>query len=285
MRASLAAAAATVAVVISGCGAARTVSNAIDPVAKAAEVTSQVQGYKMSGVVTINTGAGPVKTTMSGVMNRATRTGEMTTKASVAGHAITMSERLSGLTVYMDASAIPGADQLTHGKPWLKMDMSRAFGSLGLGSLSSSSSDPSQFVDYLRAVSDNPKQVGGATVRGVATTRYHAVIDLRKYANVVPAAQRATAQRGITTLETAIGGHTMPADVWIDHNRLVRRMSFAIPECVNNQKVTMSMSMDLYDYGAQPETQMPTNSQTYDLTPLISASMKHVKLGCSGSSS
>jgi hypothetical protein len=282
VRASLAAAAAAAAVIVSGCGAAKTVSQAIDPVAKAAEATSQVQGYRMSGVVTINTGQGPVKTTMSGVMNRATRTARMTTKATVAGQSITMNERLSGLTVYMDSSAIPGADQLTHGKPWLKMDMSRAFGSLGLGSMSTSSTDPSQFVDYLRAVSDNTKTVGSDTVRGVPTTRYHAVIDLRKYPNVVPAAQRATARREISTLETAIGGHTMPTDVWIDHNRLVRRMSFNMPECVNNQKVTMSMTMDLYDYGAQPVTQMPSSAQTYDLTPLIAQSMKQVKLGCSG---
>jgi hypothetical protein len=284
VRATLAAAAATSAVVISGCGAAKTVSNAIDPVAKAAEATSQVQGYRISGVVTIDTAVGPVKTTMSGVMNRTTRTAQMTAKATVGGHAVTLHERLSGLTVYMDTSGIPGADQLTHGKPWLKMDMSRAFSSFGLGSsVSATSSDPSQFVDYLRAVSDNTKKVGTDTVRGVATTRYHAVIDLRKYPDVVPAAQRATARRGITNLETAIGGHTMPADVWIDDHKLVRRMSIHMPECVNNQKVSMSMTMEMYDYGPQPTARMPASAQTYDLTPLISASMKQVKLGCTGS--
>jgi hypothetical protein len=286
VRASLAAAAAAAVVVISGCGAARTVSQAIDPVAKAAETTSQVQGYRMSGVVTIDTGVGPVKTTMSGVMNRVSRTASMITKATVAGHAVTLSERLSGLTVYMDTSAIPGADQLTHGKPWLKMDMSRAFTSFGLGSsVSATSSDPSQFVDYLRAVSDNTKNLGAATIRGVPTTHYHAVIDLSKYPGVIPAAQRATAQRGIKNLETAIGRHTIPTDVWIDHHKLVRQMSMNMPECVNNQKVTMSMTMDMYDYGPQPATQIPPSAQTYDLTPLISASMKQVKLGCSTSSS
>jgi hypothetical protein len=280
----VAAAAAAVAVVVSGCGAANSVKQAIDPVAKAAETTSQVQGYKVSGVITMNSGLGPVKTTMSGEMNRATRTGEMTTTSSVAGHQVTLKERISGLTVYMDSSAIPGADQMTHGKPWLKMDMSRAFGSLGLGSMSSTSTDPGQFVDYLRAVSDNTRKVGTDTVRGVATTKYHAIIDLRKYPNAVPAADRAAAKRGITTLEAAIGGHTMPADVWIDQNKLVRRMSLTMAECVNNAKVTMNMTMDMYGYGPQPTTQVPPSSQTYDLTPLVAQSMKRIKLGCSGSS-
>lgn len=286
MRAFGAAAVAAAAVFISGCGAANTVSRAVDPVAKAAETTSQVQGYRMSGMVTIDTAAGPVTTRMSGVMNRAARTASLTTHASVAGHDITLNERLSGLTVYMDTSAIPGADQLTHGKPWLKMDMSRAFASFGFGSsMSAASSDPSQFVDYLRAVSDNTRNLGGQTIRGVPTTHYHAIIDLSKYPNLVSGAQRATARSGIKNLETAIGGHTIPADVWIDHSRLVRRLSMTMPECISNQKVRMSMTMDMYDYGPQPTTQVPPSAQTYDLTPLLSASMQQVKLGCTGSSS
>jgi hypothetical protein len=279
-----AAAIAAAAVVIGGCGAANTVSQAVDPVAKAAETTSRVQGYKMSAAVTINTAVGPVKTTMSGVMDRATRTGEMTSTESVAGHSFSMDERLSGLTVYMNASSIPGLNQLTHGKQWLKMDMSRAFGSLGVGSLSTTSSDPSQFVDYLRAVSDNTTKVGTDTVRGVATTRYHAIVDLRKYPKVVAGAQRATATQAIARMETVLGGHTMPMDVWIDHNRLVRRMSFTMGECVNNQKLSMHMTMDLYDYGPQHTTAMPSSSQTFDLTPLIAGSMQNLKFSCAGGS-
>ncbi|HEX3975508.1 MAG TPA: hypothetical protein VHW96_04550 [Solirubrobacteraceae bacterium] len=279
----MAAIAAVSAVAVGGCGAANTVKQAVDPVAKAAEVTSKVPGYKMSAVVSINTPAGAVKTTMSGVMDRAAHTGAMISSESIAGHAFTMSERLSGLTVYMDASGIPGADQITHGKKWLKMDMSRAFGSMGLGSLSTSSSDPSQFVDYLRAVSDSTKKVGTDSVRGVATTRYHAIIDLRKYPNIVPASQKATAKHAISTMEAVLGAHTMAMDVWIDGSKLVRRMSFDMPECVNNQKLNMSMTMDLYDYGPQPATTLPPSSQAFDLTPLLSASMQHVKLGCSSS--
>jgi hypothetical protein len=279
-----AAVAAATAIAISGCGAGNAVSQAVDPVAKAAETTSRVQGYRMSGAVTINTAVGPVKTTLSGVIDRATRTGEMTSTEHVAGYALTVTERLSGLTVYMNASDIPGLDQLTHGKQWLKMDMSRAFGSLGVGSLSTASSDPSQFVDYLRAVSDNTTKVGTATVRGVATTRYHSVIDLRKYPNLVSGAQRVAAQRTITTMESALGGHSMPMDVWIDHSKLVRRMSFTMAECVNNQKLSMSMAMDLYDYGPQQAAQMPPSSQTFDLTPLIAGSMKNVSFGCNSGS-
>lgn len=274
---------AAAAVVISGCGAANTVSQAVDPVAKAAETTSKVQGYRMSAAVTMNTAVGAAKTTVSGVMDRATRTGAMTSTESVAGHTFSMSERLSGLTVYMDASSIPGLSALTHGKQWLKMDMSRAFGSLGVGTLSTASSDPSQFVDYLRAVSDNTRKVGTDTVRGVTTTRYHAVIDLRKYPNVVSGPQQAAARRAISRMEAVLGAHTMPMDVWIDRHKLVRRMSFTMGECVNNLRMSMHMVMDLYDYGPQPSAQMPPSAQTFDLTPLIAGTMQNLKLGCTTS--
>jgi hypothetical protein len=77
----------------------------------------------------------------------------------------------------------------------------------------------------------------------------------------------------------------MGMDVWIDGQKLVRRLKFGYPECVNNQKLNLSMTMDLYDYGAQPSTQVPSDSDAYDLTPLITAAMKSVKFGCSSSSS
>jgi hypothetical protein len=270
---------------ISGCGASRTVSQALDPVARAADVTSKVQGYKISANMTVGTSAGQVQATLSGVMDRADRTGQMSARESIAGHDLTIAERFSGLTFYMDSGGIPGLGQVTHGKRWLKMDMTRTLGSLGLGSLSTTSSDPSQFVDYLRAVSADTKKVGTDTIRGVSATHYHAIVDLGKYPNLVPQSQRASAKQGISTLESALGTHTMAMDVWIDGQKLVRRLQFGYPECVNNQKLSLNMTMDLYDYGPQPSTQVPPDSQAYDLTPLITAAMKTIKFGCSSSSS
>lgn len=277
MRAAIAAVAA---VAISGCGAANAVKEAVDPVAKAADVTGKVQGYKVSADMTVSTPAGQVSATISGDMDRANHTGQMTARESVAGQTMTIAERFSGLSFYMDTSGLPGADQLTHGKRWLKMDMARTLGSMGLGSLSTTGSDPSQFVDYLRATGANTEKLGSDTIRGVAATHYHAVADLNKYVNLVPQADRAAAEQGISTLKTALGTHTMAMDVWIDGQKLVRRLKFGVPECVNSQKLSLNMTMDLYDYGPQPATQVPSDSDAYDITPLLSAAMKNTKTGC-----
>ena len=42
--------------------------------------------------------------------------------------------------------------------------------------------------------------------------------------------------------------------------------------------------MDLYDYGPQPSTQVPSDADAYDITPFISAAMKNIKTGCGTSS-
>jgi hypothetical protein len=63
-------------------------------------------------------------------------------------------------------------------------------------------------------------------------------------------------------------------DVWIDGSRLVRRISFDMPECVDNQRLNTGTAIDLYDSDPQPATQLPAPSQAFDLTPLLSAQMR-----------
>src|SRR6185437_12423932 len=150
-----------------------------------------------------------------------------------------------GTTVYMRLPNQPALTRLTGGKPWVKLDFSKALGAFGLGGLSTETGNPAQFIDYLRAVGAKTKQVGTATIDGTQTTHYHAVVDLDNYPKLFPAARRAAAARGISTLESMTGTHTMPMDVWIDSNKLLRRMSFSMGECVQSQRLTMAMTMNL----------------------------------------
>ncbi len=142
-------------------------------------------------------------------------------------------------------------------------------------------SDPAQFVDYLKAVSTHTTKLGSATIHGVPTTGYRAVIDLSRYPGLVAPAQRAGVRRTIKTLEAAIGSNSMPLEVWIDPNHLVRREHFAFTECVSHVHESISLTTDLYDYGPQPKPHIPPASEVYDATPLASAALQHAKLGCS----
>ncbi len=222
---------------------------------------------------------GPMRMRMQGVYDRPTRSGMMTTAEQVGGRRLRVTEVFSGLTFYMRAAGLGQLSHLTGGKPWLKLDMSRALGAMGVGALPTGT-DPSQFVDYLRAVSSSNTREGTATVGGQATTRYHAVIDLDRYAKLVSPTQRASAQRGIKTLESALGNHSMPIDVWIDHRDLVRRLGMAFSECISGLRVHFGLTMSLYDYGPQSVPTLPSAGQSYDITPMMASTLSRLKFGC-----
>ncbi len=259
-----------------GCGSSAT----IDPVARAADVTARVPGYRIAALATVSTPAsGPLHIAMSGDFDRADRSGTMTAAETVAGHRFKFTEVFSGLTFFMRAAGLPQLQRLTGGKSWLKFDMSRMLGAIGLGSLPTGT-DPTQFVDFLRAVSASTTKLGTETVRGVRTTHYRAKVDLTRYPNLLPASQRAAAARSVSTLEAALGTHIMPMDAWVDHNNLVRRLGISFDECVAQQHVKFGMNMDIFDYGPQSQPQLPRPADSYDITPLLSSTLSRIKFGC-----
>lgn len=264
------------AIAFTGCGSSS--SQTGNAVVRAADVTARVPGYRMSATMSVDTPAGTSQVRMSGIVDRVNRTGQFTEHATAVGRQLNLTFVFSQLTFYMKAAGIPQVSKVTN-KPWIKFDMSRMLSGMGLGGLPTST-DPSQFVDYLRAVSTSTKSLGTATIGGVRTTHYHATVDLTRYARLVPSSQRAAAQRGISTLEKALGSHTLPIDAWIDNKNLVRRINVGIAECVAGQHLKMSMLMDLYDYGPQRTTQLPSDSDAFDITPALTSAMKNVSLGC-----
>jgi hypothetical protein len=269
-------------IAISGCGAANTISGAVDPVAQAATTTAHAPGYRMSATIDAAGGGTTVHGTMDGVIDSTRHTGAFSLRESVSGHTISVLERLSGTTVYMKLPNQAALQSLTGGKPWIKLDFNRALGAFGLGGLSTQGSNPAQFVDYLRAVGATPKRVGTATIAGVQTTHYHVVVNLDNYPKLFPASRRAAASRGVATLESALGSHTMPMDAWVDSQRLLRRMSFSFTECVQSQHLRLGMTMNLSHYGQQTVPATPSPAQAYDLTPLILKSLKNYKPGTCG---
>lgn len=218
---------------------------------------------------------------MAGSFDLRDRLGSLTTVVYAAGHHVRVPELISGLTVYMASSALQGNATLAGGKPWLELDMSRAIGGAGISSLPTAT-DPSQFVDYLRAVSSGITDLGGTTVRGVRTTHYRATVDLSRYPRLVAPGRRKAVAASVKNLEAALGSHTMPLDVWIDPQHLVRRLKLSFAECVSGAHFNFALTTDLFDYGPQPRPKIPPASQTYDLTPLLQAAMRQVRLGCGG---
>jgi hypothetical protein len=270
------------AIAISGCGATKAISGAVDPVAQAATTTAHAPGYRLSATIDATSPTESVHGTMTGVFDPAHHTGAFTQRESVAGHTLSIDERLAGTTVYMRLPSEPGLKRLTGGKAWLKLDFGRALGAFGLGGLTTQSSNPAQFIDYLRASGAKARKVGTDTINGEQLSHYHVVVDLDSYPKLVPSAQQGAAKRGVATLESAIGSHTMPMDAWVDSHHRLRRTSFSFAECVQSQRLKLGMTMNLSDYGQQTVPAAPSVSDAYDLTPLIVKTLKNYKPGTCG---
>lgn len=258
------------AAVLSGCGA----SQVVDPVARAATATLGAQGYKMSATMTVSGGGTPVTATMTGSIDGTSNSGTMMIDEVVDGQHINAPMIFSQLNFWMRSSAIPGAAQRTGGKAWIYVDMNKALGAMGVGSLPSTV-NPSQFLDYLRTVGANPSRVGTLKIHSVQTTEYRALISLDRYGQQYHVAAATT-----STLERAMGTHTMPVEAWVDSQNRVRRIQVAFPECVEGTKLQFNMTMGIYSFGPQPQAQIPGRNAVYNLTPKLAAASRSLKLGC-----
>ena len=228
------------------------------PVALAADVTTQQPGYRYDITATIAAAGHNVDMSGSGAID----TGPpLSGSMSATVGAVTVNERIVGSYAYVQSPTL--------GNTWGRIDLS------GLGGIDSSSSsqfgstDPAAMLAYLRA-SGTVTDDGPQTLNGIATTHYHAVVDLTRYAATLPAAQRAAAQRAMQSYEQATGSSTMPVDVWIDSSNLVRQLDIDLSVATQAGNVSVSLSMSFFDYGPQAAVSAPPASQVTDVPGVAS---------------
>ena len=159
------------------------------------------------------------------------------------------------------------------GKPWLKIDPKTSGGSGGsnpFGSLDSS--NPSQILNTLQGAGKVTK-IGDEDVRGTHTVHYRADIDIAKAAE----AQKLTPEQKQQLQQTLGGQGTIPEDVWLDDQGLVRRLAIDInattPQTTASSAPTAvktKIQMEFYDYG-QAATQVtpPPADQVTDFGQIL----------------
>jgi len=246
---------------LAGCGA----SNSFNPdvVAQAADKTASAGGAKLA----FKADAAGQTVNGTGFMDTKGRKGRMSFQLPQGQGSMDLV--YMSRVIYMHFPA--AMTKKLGGKSWVKLDLDRAMKAQGidLGALqSTSTSDPNQQLDQLRGAGD-VKRVGTETVRGTKTTHYKTTIDLRKAASRAPAAQRSAAQRSVDRLIQLTGQSRMPMQVWIDQQGRARRMTMT--QSVKGQSV--SMTMDMYDFGTREAIKAPPASDTKDITDLASKAL------------
>jgi hypothetical protein len=142
---------------------------------------------------------------------------------------------------------------------WLSIDASKAGTSSG-GFSSFGQGDPTKFLAYLETVSDDVKQVGTDTVRGVETKHYTATLDLGKTIDraKVPDALREKL-KGLLQ-QGGAQAQTIPVEVWVDSDGHVRRTTM--------QMQSATVTLEFYDFGAPVNVEAPPADQIISLPDL-----------------
>ena len=118
------------------------------------------------------------------------------------------------------------------------------------------------------------EKAGTAKVRRVATTRYEAKLDLTKATEAtadelgLTEQQRALLLRAAQELAKQSGLKTLPVEVYVDGEGLLRRLRIAMKTVTGPARFSLTQTMDYYDFGVDVDVQAPPEAQVFDLSRL-----------------
>jgi hypothetical protein len=245
-----------------------------DPVALIRSVSQQVEevgSFRMTFVMKIEAGGQTIAATGDGefaqdppAMHATYRFDEL--PGMPGGSEMEMI--LDGSTLYMRMPALRGSSGIP--TEWISMDLEEvAPGFDDLVALSQGENDPTSSLAYLDGIVD-AEVVGTENVVGVETTHYRGTVDpaaaLERLSHDADADARAILARA----KHLLGTTTMPVDVWIDGDDLLRRMSFRMEAAAGVPGgFAMEMTMEIPEYGVQVRLPIPAAKDVTDLSEVI----------------
>jgi hypothetical protein len=245
--------------------------------AEAADVTTHAGGAQVAIVGSVSTpelstpltlsGTGHVNFDPSEAQLTLTMSGfPATVQAEIPGGTLTMNEIYKSATLYMESSLLAG--RLPAGARWIKLDLASVSGAMGLdpSSLTSSGTNPAQYLSYLEDGAGTATVVGHEAVRGVPTTHYKGALNLLKAAEAQPGINRAQARAALQKLATETGQSSLPIEVWLDAQNRVRRVSMAIDVTAGGHDLKTAMQSEYFDFGASASVSAPAEVEVYDAT-------------------
>lgn len=181
--------------------------------------------------------------------------GQLGVPGNVTGEALR-----DGTVVYLNVPLIssfaPGA------KEWIKIDLgsNASLGGFDLGRFTELV-DPSLYLTYLTAASGETEEVGSEDLGETQVRHYSGSVDLERALEEAPASQTST----IKALLDA-GTSSLPVDVWVDADGLVRRLFFAF--AAGDQTGIGSVSVELSDFGVDVSLDLPSPDEVTDIAEL-----------------
>ena len=234
-----------------------------NPVAAAAQRTEEVPGMRMNITMQMRSESSPpVTVTGAGVYNGESNLAEATYSGTTTqGQRIEFSAVLGEEAWYFRYPQF--ADKMPEGKEWIKLEGFPGQEDMGAPGVAS----PDESLGMLRATGP-VKRLGQAKVNGAQTTRYSVLMGTDQIAEALRSQGKDELAEQIETVESQIIG-PVRAEVFIARNGMLRRMRIASTEVSDGKTISVTMRMDFFDFGIEPDIQIPVDSQVYDLSPLL----------------
>jgi hypothetical protein len=248
-----------------GCGAGSGANDAADTVAHAAARTAAASTLQIAIRGTTSAAGQAIRFSGTGVYDLRRRRGAFHQSINMPGKApIRIDERSNGFVLYLRSRPLTGS--LPAGKHWLELDL-QALGrkqGIDLSQLEQvgTGADPTQWLTYLRRTGAVEK-LGSASIHGVRTTRYHALIDLDKVA-----ANAGKAAPSVVRIEQGIGAKKLGADVWIDREGRVRREALAY-SVKQPAPAHLQLTIDFVRFDVPAHVQLPAARDAVALSDLV----------------
>jgi outer membrane lipoprotein-sorting protein len=213
----------------------------------------------MHSLVTVPGRSAPLTMTGQVVFDAGDRMrGVITAPHTVSGGPMKLDIVSDGTVFYMRSSRF---GSLPDGAEWMSLDLS-----LGdeLDPTTLPDVDAKGELALLEGV-DNAQKLGKEDVRGVSTTRYRGALSVADQVERM----RDEDANNIASVTEKHGG-PMRVEAWIDAEGLVRRMRLIHAQPAEHGKgpLTIDMTMDFFDFGFEPEIEVPDSSEVFDATDL-----------------
>jgi hypothetical protein len=238
---------------LNGSGSAAKDPLEFNPVASAAERVEKCPGMRLTTYVVYNFPAlpQPVVGTGTGVYNAKTERSRFTLDLTgPTGEPMQFVEVTDGDVQYEGGSLVES--QLPPGKEWVRTDESDGY----------EEGEPSLSVDdslQMLGSSAEVQMVGRESINGKMTRRYRSEIQLSELVKILREAGKDEEADAYEQIE-GLAPTEISAEGWIDRKNMLRRMRMVMPMPrgePGDPPVTVDMRMDFFDYGAQPDIQIP----------------------------
>jgi hypothetical protein len=245
---------AAVAVIAAGCG-----TRQASAVALSAAVTNTAATSSRVAISTTMSGPGVTTTiTATGEFDYALRRGVLQMGGGLAPGGVEV--RFLPPRIYVRIADAAGM-ALPSGKSWIEIPLvSQANASLPFLPPGDVNASPMDLLSALTAIASNVTNLGSATVRGVVVTHYRVTVDLAK----AEAHQQPQARAEFHAFARSLNATTLPVDVWVDGQAMVRRLAVSLPMPSGYGTpagLRLSEAVDFYDFGVPVLVSAPPASE------------------------